>query len=220
MDTLWKSATRIFVTGLLTVLPLLLTGYLVVWLVTVLERVFSKPLKQLMPDVAPGLGLLIAIGVIFLIGLLMRAYVFRRVFRQFEKLLLEIPLVRSIYGALRDLLGLFAKHKEPALQVVAVTMPGGHWRVMGFVTRTEFADVPDQLAREGDVAVYLPMSYQIGGYTIFVPREAITPLEMTREDAMKFILTAGLKAEAGVPAPPPAQPPATAPVQPAGRAPA
>jgi uncharacterized membrane protein len=45
------------------------------------------------------------------------------------------------------------------------------------------------------VAVYLPMSYQVGGYTLFLPRSALTPIDMSREDAMRFILTAGLKSQ-------------------------
>jgi uncharacterized membrane protein len=65
--------------------------------------------------------------------------------------------------------------------------------VLGFVTRADFADAPAGLARADEVAVYLPMSYQVGGYTVFVPKSACTAVDMSREDAMKFILTAGLK---------------------------
>lgn len=213
MKSTWKAAAGIFITGLLTLLPALLTLYLVAWLVGVIERIFSKPLKWIVPEGYPGMGLLIAVAVIFGVGLLMRGYLFRQVFRQVERVLLEIPVVRSIYGALRDLLGLFGKHKDPALQVVAVTLPGTQWRLLGFVTRKEFSDLPGALAKEGDVAVYLPMSYQVGGYTVFVPSEQVIVLDMSREDAMKFILTAGLKAQ---PAP---GMPGTPPVQPAGRAP-
>jgi uncharacterized membrane protein len=91
------------------------------------------------------------------------------------------------------LLGLFAQREDPALRVVAVTLPG-IGRLLGFVTRTEFGDLPEGVAKEGEVLVYLPMAYNIGGYTVFLPRERIQPVEMSREDAMKFILTAGLKA--------------------------
>jgi uncharacterized membrane protein len=70
-------------------------------------------------------------------------------------------------------------------------------RAMGFVTRSEFDDLPAGVGRKGEIAVYLPMSYQIGGYTLFLPREQAEPVEMSREAAMKFILTAGLKAAPG-----------------------
>jgi uncharacterized membrane protein len=66
-------------------------------------------------------------------------------------------------------------------------------RALGFVSRADFSDLPEGIGREGEIAVYLPMSYQIGGYTLFMPRAQAVAVDMSREDAMKFILTAGLK---------------------------
>jgi len=190
----WRKLGRIFLTGLLTVLPLVATVYFTVWLLNVLERFFGKQVMWLLPDewYRTGMGLVLAIAVVFAVGLLMNGILFRRLFGWAEWLLLEIPLVRSVYSALRDMLGLFAHHKEPALQVVSVALPGGV-RLLGFVTRADFSDVPEGIAAPGEVAVYLPMSYQIGGYTVIVPKSAVTAVEMSREEAMKFILTAGLK---------------------------
>jgi uncharacterized membrane protein len=191
-----NSVGRIFFAGLLTVLPVLATLYLVLWLVGSMERFFGAQLKWLMPDeyYRTGMGLLLAVLVIFGVGLLTHALLFRRVFAWAEKLVLEIPLVRSVYGALRDLFGLIASGQDvDAMQVVSVTLPGTQIRLLGFVTRREFGDLPAGVARKGEIAVYLPMSYQIGGYMLFVPRELAVPVEMSREDAMKFVLTAGLK---------------------------
>ena len=190
----WNHVGRIFLTGLLTVLPLIVTVYFVLWLLSILEHFFGKQVLLLIPDqwYRTGMGLAVAVVFVFVVGLLMDAILFRRLFGWTEKVLLEIPLVRSVYAALRDLLGLFAQHKEPSLQVVALDLPG-NLRVLGFITRSDFSDAPQGIARAGEVAVYLPMSYQIGGYTVLVPRSACTPVEMSREEAMKFILTAGLK---------------------------
>jgi uncharacterized membrane protein len=187
-----RRAGRIFVTGLLTVLPLVLTLYFAVWLLAVLERFFGKQVKLLLPDhwYHPGMGLVVAIVLIFAVGALMHAWVFRRIFRRLELLLLRVPVVRSVYSALRELLGLFGDQKGQALRVVMVTLADGT-RLLGFVTRDDCTDV---LSTEADtVAVYLPMSYQVGGYTIFVPKSVLTDIDMPREDAMRFILTAGLK---------------------------
>jgi uncharacterized membrane protein len=192
-----KSIGRIFLTGMLTVLPVLATVYFTIWLVTAAERFFGTPLAWLVPGehYRTGMGLALAIVVIFLIGLLTHALLFRRLFGVAERLLLEIPLVRSIYAALRDLFGLFAEHREAqALQVVSVEVAAFGVRLLGFVTRHEFDDLPEGVGAAGEIAVYLPMSYQIGGYTAFLPRERVTPIAMSREDAMKFVLTAGLKA--------------------------
>jgi uncharacterized membrane protein len=185
---------RIFLTGLLTVLPVVATIYFMVWLIGIAERVFGRPLQWLVPEgYQTGMGIAIAAAIVFGVGVLMREYFFHRMFRTLERVLLGVPLVRSIYGALRDLLGLFASDKGPALEVVALALPGTPFRVLGFVTRKDFADLPPGVAAEGEVAVYLPMSYQIGGYTVFVPRAMLQPVAMSREDAMKFILTGGLK---------------------------
>jgi uncharacterized membrane protein len=191
-----KSAGKIFLTGLLTVLPVLATLYLVLWLVGTMERFFGAQLKWLMPDeyYRTGMGLLLAVLIIFGVGLLMHALLFRQLFGWAERLLLEVPLVRSVYGALRDLFGLFAGHEEDqAMQVVSVALPGTGMRALGFVSRADFSDLPAGIGREGEIAVYLPMSYQIGGYTLFMPRAQAVAVDMSREDAMKFILTAGLK---------------------------
>ncbi|MGH8678123.1 MAG: DUF502 domain-containing protein [Burkholderiales bacterium] len=193
-----KWTGKIFLTGVLTVLPVLATVYLVMWLFSTVENFLGRPLKWLIPDeyYRAGMGLLVALLVIFVVGVLMRAYIVRRVFGWAEKIFLWLPLVKSIYGALRDLFGMFVgEGDQRALQVVTVQLPGTDMRVMGFVTRVEFSDLPEGIARDGEVAVYLPMSYQVGGYTVFIPRARLTPVDMSREEAMRFVLTAGLKAK-------------------------
>jgi uncharacterized membrane protein len=193
-----KSLGRIFLTGVLTVLPVLATAYLLIWLFTTAESFLGKPLRWLIPDdyYRGGMGLLVGIVVIFVVGVLMRAYIVRRVFEFSERILLEIPLIKTIYAALRDFFGMFAGQSDSdALQVVMVTLPGSSLRLMGFVTRDEFSDLPEGIAEPGEVAVYLPMSYQIGGFTVFMPRTQISPVQMPREQAMRFVLTAGLKSK-------------------------
>ncbi|HEX2197011.1 MAG TPA: DUF502 domain-containing protein [Burkholderiales bacterium] len=190
----WRTVGKIFLTGLLTVLPIVVTLYFTVWMLTVMERFFGKQVILLLPDewYRTGMGLVVAVLVVFAVGVLMHGYVFRRLFAWLEWLMLGIPLVRSVYSAMRDLLGMFADHKEEAMQVVSISLPG-KMRVLGFLTRDDFSDAPPGTAQPDEVAVYLPMSYQLGGYTVLVPRSSVTPVNMSREDAMKFILTAGLK---------------------------
>jgi uncharacterized membrane protein len=186
---------RIFITGLLTLIPTVATIYLMVWLIGAVDRIFGKPLRWLMPHETylAGMGIMVAVAIVFGVGVLMHGVLFRQIFRKAEQAMLTMPLVRSIYGALKDLLGLFGQHRDSALQVVAVTFPGTSWKLLGFVTRQEFTDLPEGVGTPAEVAVYFPMSYQVGGYTMIVPRESVRPVEMSREDAMKFILTAGLK---------------------------
>jgi uncharacterized membrane protein len=186
---------RIFLTGLLTLIPAVATIYFMVWLIGAVDRIFGKPLRWLLPHetYVAGMGIVLAVAIVFGVGVLMHGVLFRQLFRMAEQAMLSMPLVRSIYAALKDLLGLFGQHKDSALQVVAVTFPGTSWKLLGFVTRQEFTDIAEGVGTPAEVAVYFPMSYQVGGYTLIVPRESVRPVAMSREDAMKFILTAGLK---------------------------
>lgn len=194
-----KTIGKIFITGLFTVLPVFATAYLIVWFFTGAERFIGTQVRWLIPDeyYLYGMGIAVALAIVLLVGLLMRAWLFQEIVGRAERVLLEIPLVRSIYAALRDLLGLFARHGEALpMQVVAVALPGCDMRVLGFVTRNDFSDLPEGIGRDGEVAVYLPMSYTIGGYTVFLPRASVTPVDMSREEAMKFVVTAGIRSSA------------------------
>jgi len=150
---------RIFITGLLTLIPAVATIYLLVWLVGAVDRLFGKPLRWLMPDETylAGTGIVVAIAIVFGVGVLMHGVLFRRLFRWAEAALLAVPLVRSVYSAVKDLIALFGRD-GPAMQVVAVTLPGTNWRLLGFVTRSEFSDLPEGVGKAGEIAVYLPMS--------------------------------------------------------------
>lgn len=189
-----KRLTAIFLQGLIAVLPLAVTGFLIVWLGTAAERTLSVAIKWILPDAwyVTGMGVVAGIALIFLIGLLVNVWGVPRLIRFGERLIERIPLVKTIYGAVRDLLGFFGKSDKggPLSQVVMVSI-GETDRVVGLLTRERFDGLPAGLGGEGDVAVYVPFSYQIGGFTLIVPRERIEPIDMTLEDAMRFIVTAG-----------------------------
>ncbi|MCB1888901.1 MAG: DUF502 domain-containing protein [Rhodocyclaceae bacterium] len=192
-----KVIGKIFATGLLAVVPIGATLYLLVWMFTTAESLFGALLVELVPTGMrfPGIGVLLGLFSIFCVGLMMRAWLFRKLFHRIEDAVMSIPLVKSVYSALRDFFGLITQDgQQDLLRVVAVTLPGSDMRLIGFVTRTDFSMLPAGIAREGDVMVYCPMSYQIGGYTLLVPETQLEPLDMPREAAMRFALTAGVNA--------------------------
>ncbi len=186
---------KIFASGLLAVVPIAATLYLLVWMFSTAEALFGTFLVELVPRGLrfPGIGVLMGFLSIFCVGLLMRAWLFRKLFHRIEDAVMSIPLVKSVYSALRDFFGLITQDgKQDLLKVVAVTLPGSDMRLIGFVTRSDFSTLPDGIARPGEVMVYFPMSYQIGGYTMFVPESRLEPIDMPREAAMRFALTAGV----------------------------
>jgi uncharacterized membrane protein len=129
---------------------------------------------------------------IFLIGLLVNIWGVPRLIRFGERFVERIPLVKTIYGAVRDLLGFFGKSGElGAVNQVVMVSIGDTGRVVGLLTRERFDGLPAGLGGEGYVAVYVPFSYQIGGFTLILPSEEVKPLDMSLEEAMRFIVTAG-----------------------------
>ncbi|MGH8441753.1 MAG: DUF502 domain-containing protein [Nevskiaceae bacterium] len=185
---------RTFLSGLAVVLPIVITIAVLLWLVTTTETLLSPVAKWVLPEgtYPRGLGFLVAVGLIFAVGVLMEAVYFRRLMEWLEGLLNRIPLVKTVYSAVRDLMSLFSKAGSKKFsKVVMVTFPGTDAKLIGFVTIEDFADLP-VAPGAGRVAVYLPMSYTIGGYTVFLPRDCLTPLDMSLEEAMRFVVTAGM----------------------------
>lgn len=187
---------NIFLQGLAAVLPISITLSLLYWLAVSAERFLSPAIHLLLPDqyYLPGLGILCGIGLIFALGLLLNAFVIRTLFNWAETRIAKIPLIKGLYSAIRDLLGLFSASSSSSIeeeQVVAIELGGA--RMIGLITARDIVlprrDLPND---ERWVAVYFPLSYQIGGHTLFLPRERLEPLDMTVEEAMRMVLTGGI----------------------------
>lgn len=190
----WRRMTRTFVSGLIAVMPVLITFAVLMWLIGAAETVLGGVLRVLLPAEAyrPGMGLVFTFVLIFVVGMLMQAFFFREFVKWMEEQLERIPLIKTVYGAVRDLTSFFSKNDERRFgQVVIAQLPNLPVRMLGFVTVNDLskAGLPGD---EDTVAVYFPMSYQIGGYTLLLPRSCLAELDMSFEDAMRFLITAGL----------------------------
>lgn len=186
---------RNILTGLVTILPVALTLYLLYWLTVSAEAMLGDMIRLILPEEMywPGMGVIAGLVVVFVVGLLMHAYVVQRMFAKGEQLLYRMPLVRSVYPAIRDFFDYFSPTtKREFEQVVSVTIGDSGMQVIGFVTQTLPEQLPEGFREENSVLVYLPLSYMIGGYAVLMPRSAIRPLDMTMEEAMRFTLTAGV----------------------------
>lgn len=191
-----KFISKIFFTGLLTVLPVLATVYLFVWLFSTAESFMIYPLSLILPEGAyvTGMGLMAGFLVMLIVGVLMRAYVIRTIFNFTEKMFLRVPLIKTVYSALKEFFSLFAgEEKGENFQVVMVDVPNLDAQLLGFVTRDNFTDMPNDMVSEDTVAVYLPMSYQIGGYTVYISKSRLKAVDIPREQAMRLAVTAGIQ---------------------------
>lgn len=187
--------SKTFIRGLMVLLPVALTLYIVYWLGSSAEATLGKLLQRLLPESTYffGMGMLAGTILIFAIGLLTRVWLARKFGAMIDTLLEKLPLFKTLYSSIRDLFGLFSGDSKDQLgQVVSVEFEFGQFSMLGFVTRENFDDMSDVSGGEGRVAVFLPMSYQVGGFTLMLPKSALTPVDMTVEECMKFAMTAGV----------------------------
>jgi uncharacterized membrane protein len=193
MRRLWNT----FLKGLAAVLPVVLTLYLVWWLGTKADDLLGGWLRALLPPELywPGQGLLVSFLLVLLAGVLVDAYIVRRFIRFGETLLARIPIVKTIFGALKDFARFLpAGDKRRDLKRV-VLWKFGSARLIGFVTEEHINPRMLQGAQTADiVAVYFPMSYQIGGYTLYLPRTELEETQLSVEEAMRLVLIGGVTA--------------------------
>jgi len=196
MRRVWNT----FLSGLAAVLPVSITLYLIYWLSTTSEAVLGTLLQVVLPAgvYTPGMGLVAGFVVVLLVGLMVNAYAVRWFIRRGEAWLARVPLVKTIYGAVKDFTRFLPKggQRRDLQRVVLWRIGNGH--IVGFVT-SEF--VPPKLAAANEalaqtelVAVYFPLSYQIGGHTVFLPRSELIETRFTAEEALRLVLTGGVTA--------------------------
>ena len=129
------------------------------------------------------------------VGSVVNAYAGKILLKYWDDFLGRIPFVKTLYGGFRDVVSLLPSgsgEKRDLQRVVLARFADVH--AIGFVTRE---DVPTVLLAHGGqdwVTVYFPMSYAFGGYTIYLPRDRVQPLDISVEDAMRLAITAGLTA--------------------------
>ena len=194
---------RLFLTGLLTLLPIWLT-WVVVKFVFVLLSDTSRPLiGPLLHNLAAGnvalawlddpwvqtaIALLATLGVILLSGVMARRVLGQRLLRWFEALVGRIPLASTIYGSARKLLDILQTQPDGTQRVVLIDFPHTEMKSVGFVTRI----LREQGTGRELAAVYVPTTPNpTSGYLEVVPVEKLTPTDWTVDQAMSFIISGG-----------------------------
>jgi len=189
-----KHITATFLKGLFTVLPFLLSIYVLLWFLNLMEGHARQMILVVWPEFLyiPGLGALVVFVIIFAIGSVVDRPLARWFFKGIESLVSELPVVKTVYTALKDFTNYLQPGRKNANQVVIVRFPGISIEMVGLMTRENLSDLPEPITKKGRVAVFLPMSYQLGGATVFIPREWVTPTDLSVEVAMRSIITAWL----------------------------
>ena len=206
------SLQKLFLTGLLTLLPIWLT-WVVVKFVFVLLSDISKPWvgplsEQIAASFPESLGwfkalwvqnsiaLVATLGVILLVGLLAQRVIGQRLLGWFEKLIQRVPLASTIYGSARKLLDMLQTSPDGTQRVVLIDFPHRDMKSVGLVTRV----IKEQGTGRELAAVYVPTTPNpTSGYLEVVPVELLTPTDWTVDQAMTFIISGGAVSPESVP---------------------
>lgn len=187
-----KRVILLAVQGILTLFPLVVTIYLVYWIVSLFEQTVRKYLVFFLPDsfYFPGLGIAVGVVLLLVVGWIVNIFFMRQLIafgaRTFEK----TPLIKTIYTGIRDLVGFMAvSKKQDEGSVVLVEI--GDKKIIGFITDQNASKTLG--LKEADlVGVYMPLGYMIGGYTVYVDKNKLTHLNIATEEAMRLALTGGM----------------------------
>lgn len=169
-----------FFRGLLFVVPVALTIYVIVLVLKFLDGIIPIPI--------PGLGILIMLSFITFMGFLASIFITRPLFDIFEKWMFKVPLVNILYTSIKDLMSAFVGDKKKFNIPVIVKLSNNMYR-LGFITQDNLI----VLQEESLVAIYFPHSYNFSGNLYLVPRENVRVLENVKSsDVMKFIVSGGV----------------------------
>jgi uncharacterized membrane protein len=189
---IWKFFRNYFVTGILVLLPLIITAYILVFAFNLVDGRLRNLLATYIHHRIPGVGLLTFLLLILLTGVFAQNVAGRKLLRWGEAVLRRIPVVKSIYSASKQVMEVFASDRNEAFQkVVLVEFPRRGSFMLGFLTGEAPASVKEQI--EGDLwNVFVPVTPPGHGYLLMLPRCDISILDMSVEEGLKLVLSAGI----------------------------
>ncbi len=190
---------RYLVTGLLVLVPLVITLWVLNLLIGTLDQSLLLLPDSLSPERLfgmriPGLGALLTLGVVLLTGMLARNFVGERLLRMWEGLLARIPFVKSIYSSVKQVSDtLLSPSGQAFRKALLVQFPReGSWTI-AFLTGTPGGDVANHLEGGEYVSVYVPTTPNpTGGYFVMMRKTDVIELDMSVDDALKYIISMGV----------------------------
>ncbi|MFP5115033.1 DUF502 domain-containing protein [Bacillaceae bacterium C204] len=186
-----KSIVKNFINGILTIVPIILVIYVIYKTFLFLDGLLGNTLKPyLKEDYIPGIGLLSTLILITFLGWLSTKYISGKIIRLIDRLLEKIPVVKTIYSVIKDTVQSFLGEKKSFSKVALVVIPGTEMRSLGFITSEQLEDFYSPL--KDHVAVYIPQTFQVAGFTFLIPKEQVELIDVKPEEAMKFILSGGM----------------------------
>ena len=182
-----------FITGIVVLVPIGITLYLTRFFIRISSKLIPAEINpnNYLPILIPGLEIVLAIIFITLIGYLSLSFIGKKILQLFNELLKKIPILRTIYSAIGQMAETFAPKRKSRKSVVLVEYPRkGSWAV-GFATKDNKGEISKKTNRNL-VNVFVPTTPNpTSGFLLMFPKEEIVYLDMSFEEASKFIVSAG-----------------------------
>ena len=182
-----------FIAGVVVLIPIGVTFYLTIFLVKISSRILPKEINpnHYLPYNIPGLEIIISIILITLIGWLSLSFIGRRLLNLFNNILKKIPILRTIYSAIGQMTETFTKTDKDKKNVVLVEYPRkGSWAV-GFATKENTGEISHKVKKDL-INVFVPTTPNpTSGFLLMFPKDEVIYLDLTFEQASKFIVSAG-----------------------------
>ncbi len=182
-----------FIAGVVVLIPIGITLYLTLFIIKLSARLIPKEINpnNYLPFDIPGLEILIAVIIITLIGWISLSFLGKKFFELFNNILKKIPILRTIYSAIGQMTESFTKTDNSEKSVVLLEYPRkGIW-VVGFATKENKGLINDNV-KENLVNVFVPTTPNpTSGFLLMVPKNDLIYLDVSFEQASKFIVSAG-----------------------------
>jgi len=194
-SSLIKKFRNFFITGIVVLIPIGITVYLTLFIIKISSKILPKELNpnHYLPYNIPGVEIIISIILITFIGWLSLSFVGKKLLKIFNDILKRIPILRTIYSAVEQMIETFAKsqNEENRKNVVLVEYPRkGSWAV-GFATKENTNEISEK-TKSKLVNVFVPTTPNpTSGFLLMFPKDELIFLDMTFEEASKFIVSAG-----------------------------
>ena len=191
--SLLSSLRNNFIAGVVVLIPIGITLYLTIFIINVSSKLIPKEINPnyYLPYNIPGLEILIAVFLITVIGWLSLSFIGKRLFNLFESVLNKIPIIRTIYSAVEQLIETFTKSKSDKKTVVLIEYPRKGVYAVGFATKENTGEIKNKAGKEL-INVFVPTTPNpTSGFLLLFPKDEVIYLDLSFEEASKFIVSAG-----------------------------
>ena len=191
--SLLSSLRNNFIAGIVVLIPIGITLYLTVFIINISSNLIPKEINpnHYLPYNIPGLEILIAVLLITIIGWISLSFIGKRLFNFFETILNKIPIIRTVYSAVEQLIETFTNSKSDKKTVVLVEYPRKGVYAVGFATKENTGEIKNKAGKEL-MNVFVPTTPNpTSGFLLMFPKDEIIYLDLSFEEASKFIVSAG-----------------------------